>query len=130
METASNIDKNETDNGYSDDSEEETHPTEENMMKFMKNLENYETSVPKSITMNLLRQSGMEVTDPKIVALVSVAAQKFISDIAFDALTHCKMRQANSLRKGIKDKKYSMNTEDLSVALKEKGIALKKPMYF
>ena len=130
METASNIEKSEMDNGYSDDSEEETHPTEENIMKFMKNLENYETSVPKSITMNLLRQSGMEVTDPKIVALVSVAAQKFISDIAFDALTHCKMRQANSLRKGIKDKKYSMNTEDLSVALKEKGIALKKPMYF
>ena len=130
METASNIDIKEMDNGYSDNSEEETHPTEENIMKFMKNIENYETSVPKSITMNLLRQSGMEVTDPKIVALVSVAAQKFISDIAFDALTHCKMRQANNLRKGIKDKKYSMNTEDLSVALKEKGIALKKPMYF
>ena len=130
METASNIDIKEMDNGYSDDSEVETHPTEENIMKFMKNIENYETSVPKSMTMNVLKQSGMEVTDPKIVALVSVAAQKFISDIAFDALTHCKMRQANSLRKGIKDKKYSMNTEDLSVALKAKGISLKKPMYF
>ena len=36
----------------------------------------------------------MQVSDPALVNLVSVAAQKFISDIAVDALTHNKMRQS------------------------------------
>jgi transcription initiation factor TFIID subunit 10 len=63
---------------------------------------------------------------------VSLAAQKFISDIANDALQHCKTRssaQPSKSTKG-KDKKYTLTMEDLSPALAEYGITVKKPPYF
>lgn len=43
-----------------------------------------------------MRSSGFEPKDPRLVRLISIAAQKFISDIANDALQHCKMRSTNS----------------------------------
>jgi transcription initiation factor TFIID subunit 10 len=64
---------------------------------------------------------------------VSLAAQKFISDIANDALQHCKSRssaQPNKSSKNVKDKKYTLTMEDLAPALNEYGITVKKPPYF
>lgn len=62
--------------------------------------------------------------------LISVAAQKFISDIVNDALQHCKMRGAGQTKKTVKDKRYTLTMEDLSPALSEYGINVKKPHYF
>ena len=76
-------------------------------------------------------QAGMQVSDPALVNLVSVAAQKFISDIAVDALTHNKMRQSMCGKKSSrKEKKFVMNTEDLMEALKDKGISVKRQPYY
>lgn len=63
--------------------------------------------------------------------LISLAAQKFISDIANDALQHCKVRSSNqpSKTKG-KDRRYTLTMEDLSPALAEYGITVRKPHYF
>ena len=73
----------------------------------------------------------MSAEDPHIVQLVSLAAQKFISDLAVDALTHHKMSQSLCGKKSSRrDKKFVMNTEDLMEALKDKGISVKKQPYF
>ena len=65
------------------------------------------------------------------VRLVSLAAQKFISEIANDALQHCKMRGANqSSKTKTKDRKYTLTMEDLTPAVAEYGIVVKKPHYF
>lgn len=65
------------------------------------------------------------------VRLVSLAAQKFISEIANDALQHCKTRGANqnAKTKG-KDRRYTLTMEDLTPAVAEYGIIVKKPHYF
>lgn len=65
------------------------------------------------------------------VRLVSLATQKFISEIANDALQHCKTRGANqnSKTKG-KDRRYTLTMEDLTPAVAEYGIIVKKPHYF
>lgn len=65
------------------------------------------------------------------VRLVSLAAQKFISEIANDALQHCKTRGANqnTKTKG-KDRRYTLTMEDLTPAVAEYGIIVKKPHYF
>lgn len=87
------------------------------------------------------------------VRLISVAAQKFISDVANDALQHCKTRTNNSSssggggggggsssgsnnnqnknnQKSSKDRKYTLTMEDLSPALNDYGITVKKAHYF
>lgn len=63
--------------------------------------------------------------------MISLAAQKFVSDIANDALQHCKMRgSGQSSRKSGKDKRYTLTMEDLTPALSEYGITARKPPYF
>lgn len=72
------------------------------------------------------------------VRLISIAAQKFISDIANDALQHCKTRSsAQGPNKNQKDKagnlkkaNYTLTVEDLAPSLNEFGVVVKKPHYF
>ncbi|XP_060518207.1 transcription initiation factor TFIID subunit 10 [Cylas formicarius] len=101
-------------------------------------LEDYTPTIPDAVTAYYLRSSGFEPKDPRLLRLISIAAQKFISDIANDALQHCKMRSTNSSSshgtsknsKGIKDKRYCLTMEDLAPALAEFGITIKKPSYY
>ena len=95
-------------------------------------LEDYSPTIPDSVTQHYLSTAGLQTDDPRIVKLVSLATQKFISDIANDALQHCKMRGATGAQQTSKKKesKLVMTTDDLSLALAEQGVTLKKPPYF
>ncbi|NXX24068.1 TAF10 factor, partial [Podargus strigoides] len=88
--------------------------------------------IPDAVTGYYLNRAGFEASDPRIIRLISLAAQKFISDIANDALQHCKMKgtASGSSRSKSKDKKYTLTMEDLTPALAEYGINVKKPHYF
>ncbi|CAG9768933.1 unnamed protein product [Ceutorhynchus assimilis] len=105
---------------------------------FLHQLEDYNPTIPDAVTAYYLRSSGFEPKDPRLLRLISIAAQKFISDIGNDALQHCKMRSSNAgtsganskAAKGIKDKKYCLTMEDLTPALAEFGIVIKKPHYY
>ncbi|XP_046558755.1 transcription initiation factor TFIID subunit 10-like [Haliotis rubra] len=98
---------------------------------FVLQLEDYAPTIPDSVTGFYLGRAGFEASDPRIIRLISLAAQKFISDIANDALQHCKMRASGqSSKKQGKDKKHILTMEDLTPALSEYGINVKKPCYF
>ena len=64
--------------------------------------------------------------------LIALAAQKFIADIAHDALQHSKSRSHNAAnpKDKKKDRKLVLTTEDLSSALAEYGINATKPDYY
>eukprot|EP00088_Acartia_fossae_P052829 TRINITY_DN59868_c0_g1_i1.p1 TRINITY_DN59868_c0_g1~~TRINITY_DN59868_c0_g1_i1.p1 ORF type:complete len:177 (-),score=30.37 TRINITY_DN59868_c0_g1_i1:256-756(-) len=97
----------------------------------MVQLEDYTPTIPDSVTAHYLTSAGFDTSDSRLLRLVSLAAQKFVSDVANDALTHCKMRQANiPSKKSSKDRKYVMTNEDLASALGEQGISARKPPYY
>ena len=64
-----------------------------------------------------------------------MTTQKFISDVANDALQHCKTctnNQSGSAKsvKPTQDRKYTMTMEDLAPALADYGITVRKAQYF
>ncbi|XP_038200456.1 transcription initiation factor TFIID subunit 10-like [Arvicola amphibius] len=102
------------------------------LVDLLMQLEDYTPTIPDAVTGFYLNRAGFEASDPRIVRLISLAAQKFISDIANDALQHCKMKgtDSGSSQSKSKDRKYTLTMEDLTPALSEYGINVKKPHYF
>jgi len=102
-----------------------------NLTEFMTQLEEYVPTIPDAVTVSYMQRAGFDTIDPRIVRLISLASQKFISDIAHDALQHCKMRgSGQNSRKTGKDKRYTLSMDDLTPALHEYGIHVKKPPYY
>ena len=63
--------------------------------ELLQHLEDYTPTVPDALAEKYLHSAGFEAVDPRIVRIISVTAQKFISDIANDALQHCKTRSSS-----------------------------------
>jgi len=104
----------------------------EPLADFMTQLEDHPATIPDSVTAYYLNSAGFEATDPRLVRLVSLAAQKFVSDVANDALQHCKMRMSSqAAKKQSRDKQQlTLTMEDLTPALAEYGINVTKPQYY
>jgi len=118
--------------GHTPQSNQPTRTAGEPLADFMTQLEDYPATIPDSVTAYYLNNAGFEATDPRIVRLVSLAAQKFISDVANDALQHCKMRvSSQAAKKQARDKQQlTLTMEDLTPALAEYGINVTKPQYY
>ncbi|XP_065218755.1 transcription initiation factor TFIID subunit 10 [Planococcus citri] len=110
--------------------EEET-PIIEPIINLLQQLEDYSPTIPDAVMTSYLQQSGFDASDPRITRIIALAAQKFISDIANDALQQCKIRTSNQVSKGKpKDRRYHLTLEDLAPSLAEYGIVVRKPPYF
>ncbi|XP_070509289.1 transcription initiation factor TFIID subunit 10-like [Chironomus tepperi] len=110
------------------------------LSEFLPQLENYQPTIPDAVTCYYMNGSGLNSSDPRIVRLISIAAQKFISDVANDALQYCKTKssaapatnknQKDKDGKVIKDKKYVLTVDDLAPALNENyGIKVTQMKY-
>jgi len=107
--------------------------TIERVEDILERVENYNSVIPDSVTQNILESSGLNNTSPEVTRLISLAAQKFISDISYEALQHCKMRgggRDHKSKNSGRDRKYAMTNEDIIVALSDQGVAIKKPPYY
>jgi transcription initiation factor TFIID subunit 10 len=101
------------------------------MSDFLMQLEDYTPTIPDSVANYYLHMAGFESTDPRMSRLISIAAQKFVSDVINEAFTHCKLKGAVITTKTkAKDKKYVLTLEDLAPILNDYGITVKKPPYY
>uniref|UniRef100_A0A1I7WQG7 Transcription initiation factor TFIID subunit 10 n=1 Tax=Heterorhabditis bacteriophora TaxID=37862 RepID=A0A1I7WQG7_HETBA len=104
-------------------------PPGSNLRDFINNLEDYTPTIPDPVTLHYMNTAGIDCTDPRVVRLISLATQKYISDIVLDAMQQARMKGLGQTKKGTKETKYTLTNEILDPVLKEYGIEIVKPPY-
>ncbi|GBB97223.1 hypothetical protein RclHR1_02940025 [Rhizophagus clarus] len=110
--------------------EEEFIRKDRSLLDFLLILDNFEPLIPDHVSEYYLSRSGASCDDIRVMRLMSLAAQKFVADIATDAFQYCKIRQQSKKNVGKQRNKTVLNLEDLAAALSEYGINVKKPDYY
>lgn len=110
--------------------------TEEEVETFLIDLDECTPTIPDALTNHYLKISGVRKPDVRVTRLVSMAAQKFISQVSVDARVCAQQRlemQAKDKReRGIdpRDRRVVLTIDDLNAALNDYGLDLRKPEYF
>jgi transcription initiation factor TFIID subunit 10 len=63
---------------------------------FCTELKDINTTLPDSVINHYMRKSGFVVNDEKLVKIISIASQKFISEIVNDVMQHHKLKTKSS----------------------------------
>ncbi|KAJ7583410.1 transcription initiation factor IID, TAF10 subunit [Mycena floridula] len=117
------------------DSGASTSANSQSTAEFLLMLDDYEPLV----TDYYLQRVGFECEDVRLKRLLSLAAQKFVSDIAADAYQHARIRtnamggraRTHQFGPASKDRtRTTLTMDDLSSALGEYGINARKPDYY
>ncbi len=100
---------------------------------FFSSLDSYEPTIPVPVTQFYLSKAGVNAMDPRVAKLVSLATDKFIADIIFDAKQFSQLRQ-QSQRKDVKrkvnDMAETLQFQDVVKSLKTRGISVRRPNGF
>ncbi|XP_057504112.1 transcription initiation factor TFIID subunit 10-like [Actinidia eriantha] len=119
---------------HNQQSSEGRHDDDSALSDFLASLMDYTPTIPDELVEHYLAKSGFQCPDVRLIRLIAVATQKFIAEVANDALQHCKARQASIIKdkrdKQQKDKRSILTMEDLSKALREYGVNVKHQEYF
>mgnify|MGYP001107445227 CR=1 FL=1 len=117
--------------------------------------------MPDALTDYLMTKAGVQCDDVRLKRLVGLIAQKYVTDIANDAMHYSRQRQAGPTSSapstftgstaaamsgsaglangpgtgrpatsGLAGRKVTLTMEDLSAALADHGINIKRPNYF
>ncbi|KAK9273009.1 hypothetical protein L1049_017816 [Liquidambar formosana] len=119
---------------HSQQTSEGRHDDDSALSDFLASLMDYTPTIPDELVEHYLAKSGFQCPDVRLIRLVAVATQKFIAEVATDALQQCKARQSAVVKdkrdKQQKDKRLILTMEDLSKALREVGVNVKHQEYF
>ncbi|WWC98155.1 hypothetical protein V866_005046 [Kwoniella sp. B9012] len=117
---------------------EELERRDRSLVDFLKMLDGYKPLIPEEVTEYYLQRSGFECSDPRLKRLLSLSAQKFISDLSRDAYQFAKLRvngtnaggRGRPNTGGVDRNRVVLTMDDLSLALSEHGVNVKKPDYY
>ncbi|CAJ0957241.1 unnamed protein product, partial [Mesorhabditis belari] len=100
--------------------------------EFMNALDDFTPVIPDAVTLYYMNKAGIAEVEPRIVRLISLATQKYISDIVLDAMQETRMKGLGHSvsKKTPKDVKYTLTNEVLDAVLKEYGINITRAPYF
>ncbi|KAJ9184131.1 hypothetical protein P3X46_007902 [Hevea brasiliensis] len=110
------------------------HDDDAALTEFLSSLMDYTPTIPDELVEHYLAKSGFQCPDVRLIRLVAVATQKFVAEVAGDALLQCRARQSAVVKdkreKQQKDKRPILTMEDLSKALRDYGVNVKHQEYF
>lgn len=99
MNLDSNGDSVDIDHDENDEDDDENFLTEtdtktpgEILDEFCCKLNDINTTLPENVINYYMKKTGFIVNDPKLIKLISIASQKFISEIVNDVMQHHKLR--------------------------------------
>ncbi|KAH9385475.1 transcription initiation factor TFIID subunit 10 [Nematocida major] len=100
--------------------------------KINEGLDSFIPLIPDVVLDYCFTKAGLTTDDPKIKKLVSLIAQKLITDVATCAYQYHKIAKRASLKekKAPKEKKLTLTLTDVENALKECGVSISRPSYF
>ncbi|KAL7421039.1 hypothetical protein Q5752_003923 [Cryptotrichosporon argae] len=116
--------------------EEELARRDRSLAEFLVMLDGYKPLIPEEVTEYYLQRAGFECSDPRLKRLLSLSAQKFVSDLARDAYHYAKLRTNSTTAgrgrppAGADRNRVVLTMDDLSHALGEHGVNAKKPDYY
>ena len=94
---------------------------------FFLGLDDYSPTLPVEVTQYYIKKGGVTIQDPRVVKLISLAADKFMADVIFDARQYQLRR---SQRKDLKRKAVDNNTlefQDLASSLQTRAVSIRRP---
>ncbi|CAI5452598.1 unnamed protein product [Caenorhabditis angaria] len=97
--------------------------------EFVRQLGEYQPTIPDSVSMHFLKSCGIDGTDARVSRLIALSAQKQISDIILDAMQNARMKGLGQTKKGTKETKFTLTEELLDSVLVEYGIKNTRPPY-
>ena len=87
----------------------EMQKNEESLSQVLLMLEDFAPIIPDAVTDYFLSKGGLQTDDIRLKRLLAMTAQKFISDIASDAMQHAKVRQQTAQLKEKRTKPVIFN---------------------
>lgn len=103
---------------------------------FLSSLSDHTPALPDALVTHHLARAGFTTSDERVTRLVGFAAQKFLADVANDAIANSRLRAdaapapSSRLKAAARDGRLRIGVDDLERALREYGVELRKPQYF
>jgi transcription initiation factor TFIID subunit 10 len=106
---------------------------DKSLLDLLNALDSFNPIIPDALLDYHFTRAGLQCDDVRMKKLVALVAQKFVTDVTNDALAHQRLRQSRTGSTGNSGssgaKKTVLNMEDLTAALSERGIDVKRPFY-
>lgn len=118
------------------------------LLELLQLLESNTPVIPDALLDYHMTRAGVECDDVRLKRLIGLIGQKFITDVANDAMHHFRLRTgasagtgaggssrvggagASSAATAAANRKNTLTLEDLAAALAEYGINIKRPAYY
>eukprot|EP00127_Corallochytrium_limacisporum_P003105 Clim_evm34s146 gene=Clim_evmTU34s146 len=109
---------------------EDRDETPADLAEFLADIQDYAPAIPDAVTQYYLQRAGCNVTDIAALRTISLATQKFITDVAKDSMLACKNRQLNKRGMTSVNARMVLTIDDLAKGLEAQGMHMKKPPYY
>ena len=98
---------------------------QEDICDFLTALDSYAPTIPEAVTKYYMKKSGINAVDPRISKLMSLAADKFLSETIHEARQMSILRKQSSVNKQTKRKAVE-NNDSLSIDDLERCLGLQR----
>jgi len=95
-------------------------------------LDSYTPAIPDTVLEYYMEKCGASTLDENVKKSISLLSHKFLTDVAVGAFQYHKMytKAAQKDKRFMKEKKVTLQVQDLEKALKDLGINISKPGYY